>query len=880
MRLTGLMRLIRRALRRVRTWSRPRRFERELDEELSFHLEMQTRWHQSQGLDPVAARALAAREFGGETRFKEAVRDARGISWAHDLSRDARFAVRSYRRSAGFTAVSLLTLALGIGSTTAAFSIIDAVLRRPLPYAQPDRIVALTGRDSLGNEIQSVSAPNYYDWREQSRSFEVMALYWTARRGVSTTGDATYVETAAVSQDFFRVMRTPAAIGRVLGPADAAADEPVAVVSHGFWVRALGSPPRLPDAPLRVGSDSYRIIGVLPPEREFPAGVDVFLPSAFGSPWRTASRNNVNFQAIARLAPGSTIEQARADMRAIAARIHAAHPEDLYGFGVGVTRLHDRLVGPVKTYLTLLGGAVVVVLLVACANLANANLGRGAVRARELAVRTALGAGRLRLVRQLLVESVVLAVAGGIAGLALAWSLVRFVARTSAIQLPRATEIGLNGSVLAFAIALSVAVGVLVGIAPALQVGSSGLYEAIASGGRATATRRRALSRDVLIGVELALAIVLLIGAGLLIRSFRMVLSRDLGFEATNAVAAELSLPPAKYAGGRSVRFYDALMAGLRTIPGVTAVGATSYLPLGSGATGFIEIEGQGDRGDGAGYRIVTDDYFRAMGVPLVRGRFFDARDDSGTARVTIVNRRMAERYWPGLDPIGRRVKAKSMEWKDTPWLTVVGVVGDVRHWGLEREPAPEHYVLYRQRPGFTLGMAVVARTASRESGLARAMRDRIREIDRDVPADVGTLAARVDGSVAERRFVMSVLVAFGVLSLVLAAVGVYGVLSFTVAQRAREIAVRMALGAERRRVLALVVGHVLRVSVVAAVVGLLVARAVTRVMGALLFEVSPADPRTYVVVTVLLIGVALLAAYVPARRAASVDPMLTLRSE
>jgi putative ABC transport system permease protein len=358
------------------------------------------------------------------------------------------------------------------------------------------------------------------------------------------------------------------------------------------------------------------------------------------------------------------------------------------------------------------------------------------------------------------------------------------------------------------------------------------------------------------------------------------VVSRDIGFKPDGAVAAELSLPPARYPGRRATDFYADLFSTLHALPGVTAVGATNFLPLGSSATGFIVVEGQADVGAGAGYRVVSDDYFRAMGIPLLRGRFFGPSDDSGTTRVTLVNRAMAEQFWPGQDPIGKRFKAKSMEWKDTPWLTVVGVVGNVRHWGLEQDVPVEHYVLYRQRPEFALTMAVVVRGSGDAALLMQSVRERIRAIDRDVPADIGTLTARVDRSLAERRFVMGVLIAFGSLALALAAIGVYGVLSFTVAQRTREIAVRMALGAHRRGVLGLVVGRVLRVSVVSAVVGLITARALSRLMSALLFDVSPADPRTYMVVTAVLIAVALIAAYVPARRAAAVDPMLALRSE
>ncbi|HEX6051670.1 MAG TPA: ABC transporter permease [Gemmatimonadaceae bacterium] len=874
------MRHIAKALRRLRVFLAPRRFERELDEELSFHLEMQTRWHESHGLDRASARALAAREFGGETRFKEAVRDVRGLSWSHDVARDVRFALRSYGRSPGFTAVALLTLALGIGTTTATFSIVDAVLFRPLPYGEPDRIVTLSSQDSLGNRIRSVSAPNFYDWQEQSRSFEAMALFSAERRAVVAGGNAAYIETATVSVDFFCVIGVPARIGRTIQASDVEASERVVVVSHGFWARALGSPSALPESPLEIDGERYRVVGVLPLGREYPAGVDLFVPHAFGQPWRTASRNNINFNVIARLAHGVTLERARSDMRAIASRLHRAHPEDLYAYGAPVTLLRDHIVGSARLYLELLAGAVGMVLLVACANLANANLARGATRTRELAIRTALGAGRMRLVRQLLVESVVLAVVGGAAGVALAWGFVRAIGVATTVDLPRVDEIGLHGSAVIFALLLSIVVGIAVGVAPAVQVRRSALSQSLASGGRATPNRSRAAARDVLIGVELALAIVLLVGAGLLIRSFSAVVSRDLGFVANDAISAEVSLPAAKYTDQRAIAFYDELVPSLRTIPGVTAVGATNALPLGSSATGFIEIEGQGDVGAGAGYRVVSEDYFAAMGIPLELGRVFDATDGPFTPRVTIVNRRMAERFWPGEDPIGKRVKAKSMEWKNTPWLTVIGVVGDVRHWGLEREPVVEHYVLHRQRPEFTRDMAVVVRAAVPARQIMPAVRERVRAIDADVPVALRTLEARVDESLAERRFIMTVLGAFGTLALVLAAVGVYGVLSFTVAQRTREIAVRMALGAERRRVLGLVVGHALRVSVIAAVVGVIVARAMSRLMTALLFDVSPADPRTYAAVTGLLLIVAVVAAYVPARKAAAVDPMLVLRSE
>ena len=801
------------------------------------------------------------------------------VSWSPDLARDARIAVRSYARTPGFTAVALLTFALGIGISTAAFSIIDAILLRPLPYSEPDRIVTVSSQDSLGTPIPTVSAPNFYDWREQNRTLAAMALYETGRRAVLRGEGAVYVEGATVSGDFFRVMRVQPVVGRVLTPADAEQDAPVAVVSHGFWQQALGRSRDLEGVTLQIDNQVHRVVGVLPPGREYPAGVEVIVPSAFDRPWRTASRNNINFRAIARLRDGVSLEQARADLRAIAARLHLAHPEDLYAYGAPVDRLKDQIVRPARSYLELFAGAVAAVLLVACVNLANASLARGSVRSRELAVRTALGAGRARLIRQLLVESVVLALAGGLLGIVLAWALVRAVAVSAAIALPRVGEIGVDLTAFAFALLLSVVVGVIVGLAPALQVGHVSLYASIVAGGRATATRRKLVGRDVLIGAQLTLAIVLLVGAGLLVRSFRAVLSRDLGFDASDGITAELSLPAAKYTDARAAAFITQALPTLSTIPGVAAVGATNALPLASSATGFIEIEGQTDIRAGAGYRVVDVGYFWAMGIALDRGRVFDASDDSGTARVTIVKRRMAERFWPGQDPIGKRFKAKSMEWKNTPWLTVVGVVGDVRHWGLEQEPVPEHYVLYRQRPEFAREMTLIVRGGGPASRVMRAVRERLRLIDREVPLSLRTLESRVHESLAERRFIMTVVAAFGALALALAGVGVYGVLSFTVAQRTREIAVRMAIGAERRSVLALVVGRAFRVSLAAAVVGLLVARALSRVMRAMLFEVRPDDPWTYAVVTLVLVSVALVAAYLPARRAAAVDPMLGVKS-
>jgi len=869
---------LRRFARRLRVLLGRRSFERDLDDELRFHIEMQAAKHVERGMSPAAARALAEREFGRMPRYKDEVRDARGVTFADDVARDVRFAARALRRSAGFTAVAVVTLALGIGATTAIFTVVNAVLLRPLPYPAPARLVALW-QASERSPRAPVSVPNFRDWRVGSRSFAAMATY----RGGTTTvlggAEPTRVDAYLVSGDFFRVFGVRALRGRTFLAEDARTGAgPVAVVSEGFWRRSLGADPNLTARRLQLHGMTFTLVGVMPSRFRFPEGADVWVPRELFDAGE--SRTALNESVVARLADGVTLAQAQGEMSAIAARLAAEYPKDSMAPGATVVALHEELVGNVRTYLRLLLGAVSLVLLIACVNLASANLARAAVRSREMAIRTSLGASRRRLVQQLLTENVILALAGGAAGVVLAVWLVRGVLAVGPRSLPRAAEVGVSTEVLAFALGVSLLAGFLIGVLPALQVSASDLRAEMMQGGRGTVGRGRRGARGALLAVEVALALVLLVGAGLLIRSFQRLLSQSPGFDASGMLTAELSLPGTKYGdGGRRAAYYDRVLPELSSLPGVEAVGAISSLPLSWGPSGSFEVAGRADTPD-ANYRVVGGDYFAAMRIPLLRGRLFTAPDDSMAPHVTVVNQRLAAQLWPGQDPIGKRIRPLGMDAHPNQWLTVVGVVGDVRQQQLSRAPRPEHYVFYRQRPERSDYMAVAVRAREAPAQLAAAVRATLRRADPDVPVEISTMEQRLAESVSERRFSMLVLTGFGGVALLLAAVGIYGVLSYAVVRRTSEIGVRMALGAGRGRVLAMVLRDSMAPVVVGTAAGVVGAAALTRLMSGMLYEVSATDPATIGAVVALLTGVALAPSYIPARRAARVDPMVALRAE
>ncbi|HJU89007.1 MAG TPA: ABC transporter permease [Gemmatimonadaceae bacterium] len=869
---------VRRLIRQLGRAVFRQRVDRELDDELRFHIEMQTDRNIASGMHPAAARELAERQFGRVDRHKDDVRALATAPLFDGLAWDARFAIRVLGRSRAFTLVAVLTLALGIGATTAIFTVVDAILLRPLAFPEPERLVMLRERTARGQSL--VSYPNLRDWEARSRSFEAITSF---RGGASTIIGGTETVRAdamGVSGDFFGLLRARAAIGRTLRPDDdLLGAEPVAVVSHAYWQRYLGGHADLSDARLQVWSTVYSVIGVMPPSFDFPEGTHVWFPlTPYNQEMGRSSHNDLT---LARLRPGVSIDQARRELDAIAADLAREYADDNDAVGAVVVGLQDEIVGSVRVWLLLLLGAVSFVLLVACVNLASANLARGAARMREMAVRSALGADRWRLVRQLLTENVILSLAGGVAGVVLAQWLVRALLALQPGELPRADAIAIDPRVIAFAAALSLVTGVVIGVLPALQISRDGIRAAMAEGGRGTVGATRGWVRHGLVAAEVALALVLLVGAGLLIRSLRALLQENTGFDGRGVLVADVSLPSTKYRTGGSVgTYYDRAIESLRTIPGVETVAMMNIVPLTrSGFGGLLEIDGPGGVEEYADYRVVSPEYFRALRIPLLRGRMFDERDDSAGVHVTLVNRTMADRLWPGQDPVGKRIRTLGMDRHTQLWMTVIGVVGDVRSGSLDRTTGPQHYVYYRQRPE-RAGAATLIVRAAPGAQLAAAMRDRLTNVDRDVPVEIATMSDIVGRSVADRRFITLVLTAFGGVALMLAAIGVYGVLSYWVARRTQEIGVRVALGARRGSVVSLVLRESMTPVVIGIIFGAFGALVVTRLLRTLLYGVSDTDPATFITAALIVIAVGALASCLPAWRAARVDPVVALRSE
>ena len=871
------MEIGRRLLRRARALTDRARLDRELDEELRSHLEMEVEYNVRRGLAPDEARARALREFGGVARVREEARDARGVGPLEELARDARIAARSLRRSPAYAAVAVLTLALGIGVTTAVFSVVDGVLLRPLPFPAPERLVQIEERNADGSATDFTGA-NFTDLHAASRTLAAVARYFTGSTTVLGADEALRTEVAAVSPGFFDVLGVRPLHGRLIAPGEGVAGGPqVAVVSRRFWERALGGDRDVAARTLRVGSEAYPVVGVMPHGFDFPAGADVWVTAVDDNPSRTAH----NWLVVGRLASGATIDRARAELDGIMRRLKAEHGEGMDAQGVVVTGLHEFLAAGARRALLVLLGAVVLVLLVACVNLASANLARGETRQRELAVRAALGAGRGRLVRQLLTENVVLSLAGGALGVALAVALTRLVVSLWPDALPGFADVRVDGRVAAFAAAASILTGLLIGAAPAWQV-TADLRTAI--GGSATSSRGRLRTRGVLIGAEVALALALLAGAGLLVKSLRTLLDVSPGFRTERVLTAEVALPSALYQDTLKIAgFFDRLLPELRAIPGVERVGLINRVPLGQQgmSTGFMVDGGDEWRGNFADYRIVDSSYFATLGIPLVRGRGFTAADRAGATHAVVVNEAMADRYWPDGSALGRRVRPPGMDRHQQLWLTVVGVVGNVRHDGLDAAPRPQMFVHYAQRPErLTGGATVLVRATTPPEQLAAAVRARARAVDANVPVELSSLEALLSRSVAERRFATTVLSSFALLALFLAALGVYGVLAYSVAQRQREIGVRMALGANRGAVQGMILRDAMRSVLPGVTAGLVGAVALTRLLRGMLYEVSATDPATLATVSALLVAVALFASWLPARRATRVDPLIAIRAE
>lgn len=797
------------------------------------------------------------------------------------LMRDLRYGWRTLAKSPGFTFVAVLTLALGIGANISIFSLINAVLLRPLPFKEPERLVMVwERRQSSGDSNIPVSGQEFAAWREQSSSLENIAILQGLALNLTGAGDPAKIPALNVSPEFFPVLGLQPVLGRTFLPGeDQAGDKRIVVLSAGLWKRLFASDPEIVGKAVTLSDQSYTVVGVVSWAGVIPwnPDPDVWLPIDSSVAAQTAAGHSC--QVIARLRSGVTLELAQKDLAHISEQLEQRNPNNNLGHRVNVSPLEEGVVASVRPALLVLFGAVGFVLLIACANVANLSLARAAARQKEIAIRTALGAPRRRLVRQLLTESCLLAVMGGGAGLLLALWITGLLPKIEAVDIPRIDQISIDGRVMAVTVGFSLLTGIITGMAPALRSSKPNLSQCLNDGTRTSGGPSRRRFGSLLVVLEVALALVLLVGGGLMLKSFARLVSVDPGFDPHNVLRVDLSLPGPRYPNAPQQRaFYEQLIERIKALPGVEAVGATSQTPLkpGENWAPFL-IEGRPapspDQTTYAAVRSVSADYFRVMNIPLRHGRVFTEFDVSQAAPTIVINETMAHMFWSTEDPLGMRIRIAA-----SPLLTVVGVVGDVRHGGLNSRPHAEMFLSHLQAPQASL--AVMVRTAGDSLKLATPVREQVGQLDRDLPMTITTMDQIFSDSVGGRRFNALLLTIFGVLALGLAVVGVFGVVNYSVTQRTREIGVRLALGAQRRDIFRLVVGQGMVMTLLGVGIGLAGAFALTGLLSGLLFGVSPTDPFTFLAVSLLLTAVALFASYIPARRAMKVDPMAALRCE
>jgi putative ABC transport system permease protein len=808
------------------------------------------------------------------------------------LWQDLRYGARMLMKQPGFTLIAVITLALGIGANTAIFSVVNAVLLRPLPYHDAGRIVAIQELGPQGDRRQ-VTPANFLDWRAQNTVFAQLAAIHSLQSNLANDGQAERIETAITSANFFEVFGARPQAGRLFAPADEQAGHaPVVVLSHRLWQRRFGGDANAVGQQLILDGKSYTVIGVAPAGFQYPDKTELWFP-----PLRLAPEINETFDvtqtrgfgylsAVARLKPAVSLEQAKAEMETITARLRKQYPETNNNRFNRVVPLQTHLVGETSRLLWLLFGAVGCVLLIACANVANLLLARATTRRRELAVRAALGATRGRVMRQLLTESLSLALAGGLLGLLLAWWGVDALTRLLPANFPRLGEIALDPPALGFALLASLATAIIFGLAPAWQSARIELQEALKESARGSAGSRRNRLRGALVTAEVALSLSLLVGAGLLFRSFLRLQAVDAGFDARGVLTMRLAPSGTNFREDpQYIGFYQKVADKIAAIPGVEAVGAINTPPLSRGGETFdFRVEGQPERPQdqwpGANYRNVTPDYFRAMKIPIMQGRAFTERDNGSAPLVVIINQATAARHFPGQNPVGKRVTFGGRDRSGQPiWHEIVGVAANVRSLELQDEAEPEIYTAARQ-DAFA-GMTFVIRASVEPASLGTAVRQAAREVDPAQPvSDLRTMESVVVEAVTQPRFNLTLLGLFGGLALLLSAAGIYGVTSYSVAQRAQEIGIRKALGAQSGDVLRLVIRQGMAAVLPGVVIGLALAIAATRVMKSLLFGVGATDPPTFVAIALSLTLVALLACWIPAWRAAKVDPMIALKYE
>jgi putative ABC transport system permease protein len=878
-------------------WRRYLRFwgsdlDADVSDEFKFHLETEIDDLVARGMTPADARADALRRFGDVAYYREYCRRADARRTARErrantfdvLTQDVRYSLRSLLRQPGFTAVAVLTLGLGIGANTAIFSVLNGVILSPLPYKDPNRLVLLW--ESMRDAPQiMVSYPDYVDWRARTRSFEDIAIY-NGYDSFNATGhgDAERIRGGLGSGNLFSVLGVQAARGRVFGPADDRPDAPpVAVITDKLWRNRYSGDPSTVGRQVMLDGVSYTIVGVLPPTMTL-AGSQIWLPlGRFTHLPRFARENHPGLLGLGRLKPGVTLEQMRADLTAVMNQLGREH-EETENIGAGGTYLNDIIVGQIKPALLMLAGAVGLVLLVACANVANLLLGRAAARHKEFGLRVAIGAGRGRLIRQLLTESTVLALGGGALGVALAWAGVKLLLALQPSNVPRLSFISVSAPVFLFAMAISVLTGVLFGLVPALQATRSDPINALKEGSRASSGgRARMRARATLTVAEVGLALMLLVGAGLMLRSFVNLLSVDPGFDKRNVVAAFIQLPDKRYPqeAQRRAVFHE-VRTKVLALPGVREASLATDLPIATSLQTTFEHEGGIPTPTKTepllSAATVSPGFFSSVRVKLMAGRDFSDIDRKGQPPVVIVSKSIAKRFYGDESAIGRRIRVRSTP-QSEPWMTIVGIVGDVKNDGLQRKTSGQVY--------FPIGQTdlksawVIVRTNAAPDAVGPQLRRVVASIDRDLPvASLQTLERAVDVTIAQPKFSLVMLGIFASIALVLAAIGIYGVISYSVAQRTREIGVRIALGAQRRDVLRMIVGQGMTLSAIGVAAGGLGAIASGRVIAKHLFGVKPSDPAVFAAVAATLLMIAFVASVVPALRATHIDPVEAMRRE
>ncbi|MGB7492848.1 MAG: ABC transporter permease [Candidatus Acidiferrum sp.] len=874
----------------------PRSVESDLDLEVHSHLEMLTEENLRAGMSPEEAQRAARIELGGIEQVKEQVRQQRLGNWLHSVYSDCRFALRQLCKDPGFTSVTLLTIALGIGVNTAIFSVIDAVLLRPLPFHDPGRLVACKSVDVKDStQGGDISYPAFLDWRAQAHSLQAMSVYNVTSFTYTGGAQPESIRSAVVSSNLFSTLGISPAFGRTFAndedqPGNA---QPPVILSYEFWQSHFAGDPNVLGQPLTLDSEQYTVVGIMPPSFQFPVQkdrVELWVTIAHdlkGKLGMATQRGASYLDVIARRKPGIEIPQAQSDLQLIQQRLNRQYPENRPR-GVVIESEADDITGSVRPMLLVLLGAVAFVLLIACANVASLLLARATVRQKEFTVRLALGAGRATIVRQLLVESTVLALLGGALGLFIAyWATNALVAMTPD-GLARASEIHLDFRVLAFTFLVALATGVLFGLAPAIQASRLNLQSDLGASARNVSTGSESTRlRSALVISQLSVSFVLLIGAGLLLRSFDRLLHVDPGFRPNHVLTFVLDVPLDRHPRAQRTAFVEQLLRSTRALPGVQAASAVFGLPLDEDRSAFttLEIEGRPvapSQRPRTAFRLIESQYFQTMGIRLLKGRTFSPEDEQGELPVAIVNETLVRKLFDGQNPIGHRIKANIGfgENEQPPLREIVGVVADVKSGGIGENAVPEVYA--PQTPTDFIGeTTIVVRTATDPNAFVSTMRSLVASMDKELPLrDVKTLDDYVSASISAQRFQATLLSIFAALAFVLTAIGLYGVIAYSVAQRSREIGIRIALGAEQQNISRMVLRQGAWLALIGVATGLLASLFAARLIRALLYGIQPIDPITFMAVPLLFFAVALLASYIPARRASRVDPMVALRYE